>query len=110
MQKRQIICLAASTAIFVLVWIGNRDSALKEDAIRRSGYGEEEIWYEVLVSGLEEKEIPIQIPVSSRKRREEEARRIREELTGSPSYITALTQETSKPNSRPQPTRASAPA
>ncbi len=79
MQKRQIICLAASTAIFVLVWIGNRDSALKEDAIRRSGYGEEEIWYEVLVSGLEEKEIPIQIPVSSRKRREEEARRIREE-------------------------------
>ena len=37
MQKRQIICLAASTAIFVLVWIGNRDSALKEDAIRRSG-------------------------------------------------------------------------
>ncbi|MDE6929341.1 MAG: hypothetical protein K2P02_01090 [Lachnospiraceae bacterium] len=79
MQKRQIICLAASTAIFALVWIGNKDSALKEDAIRRSGYGEEEIWYEVLVSGLEEKEIPIQIPVSSRKRREEEARRIREE-------------------------------
>lgn len=79
MQKRQIICLAVSAAIFIPVWIGNQDSALKGNAIRRSGYGEEEIWYEVLVSGLEEKEIPVQIPVSSRKRREEEARRIREE-------------------------------
>lgn len=79
MQRRQIICLAVSAAIFIPVWIGNQDSALKGNAIRRSGYGEEEIWYEVLVSGLEEKEIPVQIPVSSRKRREEEARRIREE-------------------------------
>lgn len=79
MQKRQIICLAASVAIFTLVWIGNRDSALKEGAIRRNGYGEEEAWYEVLVSGLEEEEIPVQIPVSSQKRQEEEARRIREE-------------------------------
>lgn len=79
MQRRQIICLAVSAAIFIPVWIGNQDSALKGNAIRRSGYGEEEIWYEVLVSGLEEKEIPVQIPVSSRKRREEEACRIREE-------------------------------
>ncbi len=79
MQKRQIICLTVSVVIFALVWIGNRDSALKEGAIRRSGYGEEEIWYEVLVSGLEEEEISVQIPVSSRKRREEDACRIREE-------------------------------
>lgn len=78
-RKRQCICLLASAAVFLTVWLSDEQQTLKDGAIHRGDYGEEETEYELWVSGLEEAEIPITVTVNSRKRQEQEAREIREQ-------------------------------
>ena len=58
-RKRQCICLLASAAVFLTVWLSDEQQTLKDGAIHRGDYGEEETEYELWVSGLEEAEIPL---------------------------------------------------
>ena len=67
----------ASFAVFLAVWTTDGGKDLKDGAIHRGDYGEEETEYGVLVTGLEEQEVPVTVTVSSRKRREKEAEQIR---------------------------------
>ncbi len=76
-RKRQILCLLASFAVFLAVWTADGGQGLKDGAIHRGDYGEEETEYEVLVTGLAEQEIPVTVTISSRKRQKEEAEEIR---------------------------------
>lgn len=78
-RKRQFICLLVSSAVFLAVWLSGGQQPLKDGAIHRGDYGEEETEYELWVSGLEETEIPITVTVDSRKRQEQEAQEIREQ-------------------------------
>lgn len=77
MRKRQILCLLASFAVFLAVWTADGGKDFKDGAIHRGDYGEEETEYGVLVTGLEEQEVPVTVTVSSRKRWEKEAEQIR---------------------------------
>lgn len=74
-RKRQFICLLVSSAVFLAVWLSGGQQPLKDGAIHRGNYGEEETEYELWVSGLEETEIPIQLPLTAGNARNRKRRR-----------------------------------
>lgn len=78
-KKKQIYCLLAAVIIFGAVWLAQGQQGFDGSAVRRGDYGEGETSYELLVTGLGEKEIPVMVTVSSRKRQKDEAQKMREE-------------------------------
>lgn len=78
-RTKQIYDLLTAVVVFAAVWLADGHQGLDGSAVRRGNYGEGETNYELWVGGLEEKEIPVMITVSSRKPQEEEARKMREE-------------------------------
>lgn len=87
-KKEQIVCIAASVALFGAAQWMNGGQTVEDGVIERGDPGGGEVCYEVLVKGLTEKEVPIEVLVNSRRPEEAEARenrrRVMEQL---PSLI-----------------------
>lgn len=79
-RKEQAICVLLSLTAFAAVEWAGADQVLQDGAIARGAVGSEASQYEVLVNGLGEEELPVEITVSSKSLAAEEAEQVRREV------------------------------
>lgn len=82
--RKQVICISAGALLYLAaLWINQPDTAADGNyQVKRNSYGQGERSYELLVKGLEESEVPVEVKVSERQYTSSEAQNVFREIVG----------------------------